>query len=327
MTMIIRALAAFAVTLFAVAASTTAFAQTWPAKPARIVVPYTAGGPADILARAMAQRMTETWGQQMLVENKPGANEIIAADSVAKSPGDGYTWLLSSDAVFALNQQLYAKLPYDPVKDFVPVTKVVTTNMILVSRPDTPFNSVKEMIEYTRKNPGKVTYGSVGAGGVNHLAMAWFANIHGLQMEHVPYKGLVQALQDQIAGRLDVMFAVPGGAAPFINAGKLKALAVSGKNRLSITPNVPTFAEVGFPDFDASFYFGMAAPAGTPRDIVVKFQQEASRILNAADFKEKYLTSLGFEPVGDSPEQFAAFVRGDRELAAKKVKISGAKLD
>ncbi|MEO7404963.1 MAG: tripartite tricarboxylate transporter substrate binding protein, partial [Burkholderiales bacterium] len=160
-----------------------------------------------------------------------------------------------------------------------------------------------------------------------HLAMAWFANIHGLQMEHVPYKGLVQALQDQIAGRLDVMFAVPGGAAPFINAGKLKALAVSGKNRLSIAQNVPTFAEVGFPDFDASFYFGVAAPAGTPRDIVVKFQQEASRILNAADFKEKYLTPLGFEPVGDSPEQFAAFVRSDRELAAKKVKISGAKLD
>lgn len=303
------------------------FAQQWPAKPVRVVVPYTAGGPADLLARGMAQRMSDTWGQQVLVENRPGANEIIAAELVAKSPGDGYTWLLASDAVFALNPHLYSKLPYDPAKDLVPVSKLVTTNMVLVAKPEVPFNSVQEFIDFARKNPGKLSYGSVGAGGVNHLAMAWFASIHNLQMEHVAYKGLVQSLQDMTGGRLDVMFAVPGGAAPFVTTGKLKAFAISGKNRLSILPNVRTFAEAGYPDFDASFYFGLAAPTGTPRDIVAKFASEASRIVNAAEFKEKFLTNLGFEAVGDTPEQFAAFSKADRELAAKKVKASGAKLD
>jgi tripartite-type tricarboxylate transporter receptor subunit TctC len=320
---VIAALVAFATLV----AAPLARAQAWPAKPVRLVVPYTAGGPADILARAMAQKMGETWGQQVLVENRPGANEIIAAEAVAKAPGDGYTWLLSSDAVFVLNQNLYSKLPYDPVKDLVPVSKVVTTNMILIAKPEVPFNSVREFIDHARRNPGKLSYGSVGAGGVNHLAMAWFASIHNLQMEHVAYKGLVQSLQDMVAGRLDVMFAVPGGAAPFINSGKLKAFAVSGRNRLSIAKDVPTFAEVGYPDFDASFYFGIAAPAGTPRDVVGRFAGEASKIINAAEFKEKYLTPLGFEAVGDTPEQFAAFLRTDREMAAKKVKASGAKLD
>jgi tripartite-type tricarboxylate transporter receptor subunit TctC len=275
----------------------------------------------------MGQKLGEAWGQQIIVENKPGANEMIAAQEVAKSAPDGYSYLLASDAVFALNAYLYSKLPYDPVKDFVPVSKLVNANLMLVARPDFPAGSVRELIDYAKHNPGKLNYGSVGAGGVNHLAMAWFNTQNGLDMQHVPYKGLVQGLQDIMTSRLDVMFAVIGGAAPHLKAGKMKALAVSGKARNALIPEVPTFAEAGLPGFDASFYFGLAAPAGTPREIVQKFAAESAKIVNAPEFREKYLNNLGFEPVGDSPEQFAAFLREDREVAARKVKASGAKLD
>jgi tripartite-type tricarboxylate transporter receptor subunit TctC len=305
----------------------TAFAQSYPSKPVRIVVPYTAGGPADLLVRGLGQKLNETWGQQVIVENKPGANEIIAAQDIAKSPADGYNFLLASDAVFALNSYLYSKLPYDPVKDFVPVSKLVNANLMIVARPDFPAASVKELVDHAKKNPGKLNYGSVGAGGVNHLAFAWFNTMNGLEMQHVPYKGLVQGLGDIMTSRLDVMFAVIGGAAPHLKAQKMKGIAVSGKARNPLIPEVPTFAEAGMPAFDASFYFALAAPAGTPREIVAKMAADSAKIVQAGEFKEKFLNNLGFEAVGDTPEQFAAFLKGDRETAAKKVQASGAKLD
>ena len=324
---------AFLLALFA----TLAQAQSYPSKPVRIVVPYTAGGPADLLVRALGQKLTDAWSQQIVVENKPGANEIIAAQDIAKSPPDGYNYLVASDAVYSLNGYLYSKLPYDPVKDLAPVSRLVTANLMLVIRPDFPAatvrerpdfqaNSVHELIDLAKKNPGKLNYGSVGAGGVNHLAMAWFNTQNGLEMQHVPYKGLVQGLQDIMTNRLDVMFAVIGGAAPYLKTGKMKGLAVSGKSRHALIPDVPTFAEAGFPEFDASFYFALAAPAGTPREMVAKVAAEAGKIINSAEFKER-LTNLGFEPVGDTPQQFSAFLKHDRELAAQKVKASGAKLD
>jgi tripartite-type tricarboxylate transporter receptor subunit TctC len=308
-------------------AAAAAFGQTYPSKPVRIVVPYTAGGPADLLVRGLGQKLTEAWGQQIVVENKPGANEIIAAQDVAKSPADGYNYLLASDAVFSLNGYLYSKLPYDPVRDFAPVSRLVNANLMLVARPDFPAGTVRELLDYAKKNPGKLNYGSVGAGGVNHLAMAWFNTLNGLEMQHVPYKGLVQGLQDIMTSRLDVMFAVIGGAAPHLKAGKMKGLAVSGQTRNGLIAEVPTFTEAGYPNFDASFYFGIAAPAGTPREIVAKMADDAGKIVRTAEFKEKYLLNLGFEAVGDSPAEFAAYLRQDRELAAKKVKASGAKLD
>ena len=323
----LKPLLAASLAAVALGVSNVGDAQPYPSKPIHIVVPYTAGGPADLLVRGLGIKLAEKWGQQVVVENRPGANEIIAAEAVAKAAPDGYTWLVASDAVFTLNASLYSKLPYDPVKDLVPVSKLVTANLLLVTRPDFPANSVKEFIDYAKQNPGKLSYGSVGAGGVNHLAMSWFNSLNGLQMEHVPYKGLVQALQDVITGRIDTMFAVIGGALPFVQSNKLKALAVSGKARSGVLPNVPTFAEVGYPSFDASFYFAVAAPAGTPRDILTKFASEASQIVNSAEFKEKYLTQLGFEPVGDTPDQFAAFLVNDRKIGAEKVKVSGAKLD
>jgi tripartite-type tricarboxylate transporter receptor subunit TctC len=313
--------------LLLAAAALPGFSQTYPSKPIRVVVPYTAGGPADLLVRGLGQKLNDAWGQQIIVENKPGANEIIAAQDVAKSPPDGYNYLLASDAVFSLNSYLYSKLPYDPLKDLAPVSKLVNANLMLVARPDFPASSVRSLIDYAKKNPGKLNYGSVGAGGVNHLAMAWFNTVNGLDMQHVAYKGLVQGLQDIMTSRLDVMFAVIGGAAPHLKAGKLKGLAVSGKARNAQIPDVPTFAESGYADFDASFYFGLAAPAGTPREMVAKFAAESAKIVNTAEFRERFLNNLGFEPAGDTPEQFAAFLKQDRELAAKKVKASGAKLD
>lgn len=302
-------------------------AQGYPTKPIRIVLPYSAGGPADVMVRAISQKLGDSWGQPFIVDNKPGANEIIAADIVAKSPGDGYTFLVASDGAYSLNQNLYPKIPYDPVKDFVPVAKLAVGNLMLVTRPDFPAANVKEFIDYVKRNPGKLNYGSIGAGGVNHLASAWFNSINGLQMEHVAFKGLPPAVQELMAGRIDAMFAVTGGVAPFLETNKIKALAVSGRNRQPAAPNVPTFAEVGYPTFDASYYFGVVAPKGTPPEISARFARDMSKVINTAEFKSKYLQPLGFEAVGDTPEQFAAFLKSDRELGAQKVKVSGAKLE
>ena len=302
-------------------------APAYPNKPLRIVVPYAPGGPADVMVRAIGQQMGESWGQPFVVDNKPGANEIIAADFVAKSPADGYTFLVASDGAYSLNQHLYPKIPYDPVKDFEPVAKLAVGQLMLVTRPDFPASNVQEFIDYVKRNPGKLNYASIGAGGVNHLASAWFNNINGLQMEHVAFKGLPAAVQELMAGRIDVMFSVTGGVAPFIESGKVKGLAVSGQHRQPAAPKVPTFAEVGFPNFEASYYFGVMAPRGTPPEIAQRFARDMAKVIQAPEFKAKYLQPLGFDAAGDTPAQFAAFLKADRELGAKKVKVSGAKLD
>lgn len=306
-----------------------ALAQTpaYPSKPIRIILPYAAGGPADVMVRAIGQKMAESWGQPVIVENKPGANEIVAADALAKSPGDGHTFMVASDSAFSLNQHLYPKIPYDPVNDFVPVSKLATAHLMLVTRPDFPASNVKDFIELVKRNPGKYNYASIGAGSVNHLASAWFNNIHALQMEHVPFKGLPAAVQELMAGRIDAMFAVTGGVAPHIESGKVKALAVSGRSHQPAAPKVPTFADVGYPTFDASYYFGVVAPKGTPADISLRFSRELARIVGTDEFKTKYLQPLGFQAVADSPDQFAAFLKTDRDLGAQKVKISGARLE
>lgn len=302
-------------------------AQTYPAKPVRLIVPYAPGGPADVMVRAIGQKMGESWGQPFIVENKPGANEILAADLVAKSPADGYTFLVASDAAYSLNQALYPKLPYDSSRDFAPVSKLATGQLMLVTRLDFPATTVNEFIEHVRRNPGKFNYASIGAGGVNHLASAWFNNIHGLQMEHIAYKGLPAAVQELMAGRIDAMFAVTGGVATLIETKKIKALAVSGRQRQPAAPNVPTFSEVGYPAFDASYYFGVVAPKGTSPEIRSRFARDMSHVINTTEFKSKYLQPLGFDAVGDTPEQFAAFLKSDGETGVQKVKISGAKLD
>ena len=307
--------------------SSSAWAQNYPTKPVKIVIPFAAGGPADVMVRAIAQKLGDTLGQAVVVDNKPGANEIIGADFVAKSAPDGYTLLVASDGAFSLNQSLYPKIPYDPAKDFAPIGKLATGQLMLVTRADFPANSVGEFIDYVKAHPGKLNYASIGAGGVNHLASAWFNNIHGLQMEHIAFKGLPAAVQELMAGRIDAMFSVTGGVASYLDSGKVKPLAISGKTRQPAAPKVPTFGEVGYPNFDASYYFGVVAPRGTPSEITQRLSKEINLIVNTNEFKAKYLQPLGFEAVGDTPEQFAAFMKIDRELGAQKVKISGAKLD
>jgi tripartite-type tricarboxylate transporter receptor subunit TctC len=279
------------------------------------------------MVRAIAQKLGDTLGQAVVVDNKPGANEIIGADFVAKSTPDGYTLLVASDGAYSLNQSLYPKIPYDPAKDFAPIGKLATGQLMLVTRADFPANSVGEFIDYVKAHPGKLNYASIGAGGVNHLASAWFNNIHGLQMEHIAFKGLPAAVQELMAGRIDAMFSVTGGVASYLDSGKVKPLAISGKTRQPAAPKVPTFNEVGYLNFDASYYFGVVAPRGTPIEITQRLSKEINLIVNTNDFKAKYLQPLGFEAVGDTPEQFAAFMKIDRELGALKVKISGAKLD
>ena len=307
--------------------SSSTWAQNYPSKPVKIVIPFAAGGPADVMVRAIAQKLGDTLGQAVVVDNKPGANEIIGADFVAKSAPDGYTLLVASDGAFSLNQSLYPKIPYDPAKDFAPIGKLATGQLMLVTRADFPANSVGEFIDYVKAHPGKLNYASIGAGGVNHLASAWFNNIHGLQMEHIAFKGLPAAVQELMAGRIDAMFSVTGGVASYLDSGKVKPLAISGKTRQPAAPKVPTFGEVGYPNFDASYYFGVVAPRGTPSEITQRLSKEINLIVNTNEFKAKYLQPLGFEAVGDTPEQFAAFMKIDRELGAQKVKISGAKLD
>ena len=318
----VHAVTAIAFTVLAAGVS----AQTYPSKPVRIVVPYTAGGPADALVRGLGMKLGEKWGQQIVVDNRPGANEIVAAEHVAKQPADGYTFLLASDAVYTLNGYLYSKLPYDPVKDFTPVTKLVTANLLLVTRPDFPANSVKEFIEEVRRNPGKYSYGSVGAGGVNHLAMSWFNSVNGLKMEHIPYKGLVQGLQDIVTSRLDAMFAVIGGALPFIQSNKLKSLAVSGKTRTAVIPNVPTFAEVGYPSFDASFYFAVAAPAGTPPDIVNRLSKEMQAAVRRPEVRERFI-AIGIDPAGTTPGEFTTFLKNEVDKWGKVIRAANVKIE
>ena len=306
---------------------TSAVAQAWPAKPVRIVFPYSAGGPVDVLLRALAIRMSETMGQQFVVENRPGANEIIAAEAVARAAPDGYTLLFASDAVFSLNPHLYSKLPYDANKDFAPIARVINAYLMLVGRTDLPPKDLKELFAYIKANNGKVSYGSVGLGSVNHLSMSWLANQQGLEMIHVPFKGVGPMVQEIAANRLDLAFAVIGGALPFLKANQVKAYAVSAPARMAVIPNVPTFTELGYPALNASFYFALAAPAGTSPEIISRVAAEAGKIVTQTEFREKYVDTLGFVPVAETPAQFAEFLKRDRENAAQRVKVSGAKLD
>ena len=307
-------------------------AQTaWPTRPVRIVVPFPPGGTTDILARALAPELGRAFGQTFIVDNKPGAGGNVGADLVAKSPPDGYTLLMGTVGTHGINQSLFPKMPYDPIKDFAPITLVAGVPNVLVMNPAKAealkINSVPDLIRYAKANPGKLNMASSGNGTSIHLSGELFKAMTGTFMLHFPYRGSGPALLDLIGGTMDLMFDNLPSALPQIRAGKLKALAVTSAQRSAALPELPTIAEAGpVPGFEASSWFGLLAPAGTPGDIVNRIQQECAKALGTPALKERLL-SQGAIPSGSTPAQFAGFIAAETKKWARVVKVSGAKVD
>jgi len=299
----------------------------YPSKPIRIVVPFPAGGTTDILARAVAAKLTETTGQPAVVDNRPGAGGNIGAELVAKSAPDGYTFLMGTVGTHAINPSLYAKMPYDHVKDFAPVILVAGVPNVLVVNPALPVNSVQELIAYIKANPGKVNFASSGSGTSIHLSGELFKTMTGLQLTHVPYKGSAPALQDLVGGQVQIMFDNLPSSLALIKGGKLKALAVTSAERSSALPDVPTVAESGLPGFEASSWFGLLAPAGTPKEAIAKINGEVAKWLATPEAKEKLASQGAIAAAGLTPEDFQKHIASETTKWAKVVKESGAKVD
>jgi tripartite-type tricarboxylate transporter receptor subunit TctC len=313
-------------TLLCVALPIDARAQPYPSKPIRFVVPYPAGGPLDTVARLLGIRVAESTKQPVIVDNKPGAGGNIGADVVAKAPPDGYTILMGAVATHAINPTLYASIPYDPVKDFIPVTQIASTPNVLVVNPAVPAGNVREFIAYAKANPGKLNFGSGSTGSAGHLAGELFKTLAGIDMTHVPYKGAAPAMNDLIGGRIQVMFDNLSSSLAQMRAGKVRALAVTTAKRSALAPELPTIAESGLPGFDINTWFGIFVPAGTPGGIVERLHGEFTKALAAPDIREK-MRDLGAEPVGSSPGEFAAYIRSEGDKYARIIKASGARAD
>ena len=318
--------------LFAVlslaAAAATASAQSFPSKPVRIVVSYPAGGPVDVLARPLAAGLQAEWGgNPVIVENRPGANAIIGTDYVAKQPGDGHTLLFANDPSLSSNQYLYSKLPYDPVKDLIPVATVATTTLILTISSSLPPNSMQELIDLAKRKPGELSYGSFGPGSVTHLDTEAFASAAGVKLLHVPYKGTADVVQAQIGGQISMAFGAVGPVVPHIRAGKLKPIAVASLQRHPLLPEVPTVHESGIPNFEARSWFAIAVPAGTPRAVVDKIAADVRKVVAQPEYRKKFIVDQGLEPLDLGPDQFAEYLAKDRAKYAQRIKNANVRLD
>ena len=312
--------------LFALPAIAAAQTPAYPTKPIRLVVPFPAGGATDIFAREVAKHLTDAWGQSVVVDNRPGAGGNIGSELVAKAAPDGYTLEMGTVGTHAINASLYSKMPYDHVRDFVPVILVAGVPNVLEVNPALPVNSVQELIAYAKANPGKLNFASSGSGTSIHLSGELFKVMAGVQMTHVPYKGSAPALQDLIGGQVQLMFDNLPPSLPQIKAGKLRALAVTSAARAPALPDTPTVAEAGLPGFEASSWFGVLAPAGTPPEIVNKLNAEIAKWLASPGAKEK-LANVGANIAGGTPEDFARHIQAETTKWAKVVKESGAKVD
>jgi tripartite-type tricarboxylate transporter receptor subunit TctC len=306
--------------------ATVASAQGYPTRTIRLVVPFPAGGTTDILAREVAQKLTEVLGQAVVVDNRPGAAGNIGSDLVAKSAPDGYTLLMGTVGTHAINPSLYSKMPYDHVKDFAPVVLVAGVPNVLVVNPALPVNSVSDLIKLAKDKPGQINFASSGSGTSIHLSGELFKTMAGVDMTHVPYKGSSPALTDLIGGQVQIMFDNLPSALPQIKGGRLRAIAVTSLKRAPVLPDIPTINESGLPGFEASSWFGVLAPAGTPAAVVARINTEVNKWLQSADAREKLL-GQGAEAAGGSPERFANHIRAESEKWAKVVKASGAKVD
>ncbi|VTU18984.1 Bug family tripartite tricarboxylate transporter substrate binding protein [Variovorax sp. RA8] len=319
----LKGLAAGALGLLLAAA---AQAQEWsPAKPVRIIVPIT-GSTNDVLGRIVAAKLQDLIGQPVIVENRPGAGGNIGADFVAKSPPDGLTLLVGYNGPIAINPTLFEKMPYDPVKDLMPITLAVSSPQYLAVNPSLPVHTVKEFVEWAKSHPGQLSYASVAAGSASHLTMEMFKTAAQFQATHVPYRGAGPAVTDLVAGNVHAAFLVPGNVQQFVKEGRLRLIASSGQRRFASTPDVPTLAESGYPDFVATSWIGFLAPAGTPKPIIERYNKEIVKVLHMPDVREK-LQGMEFEVVAGTPEQFAGWIRTEIPRWGKVIKSTGAKAD
>lgn len=319
-----RALALLAAT--AALRSTPAFAQAWPARPLRLIVPYAPGGGTDFFARTVGHKLGEGLGQSVIVDNRPGAATIIGADLAARAPADGYTALVADSTTVAVNPSLYRKLPYDPVRDFAPVTLTARFAMLLVVNPNaSKSTSLREFIEEAKAAQGRMSYASVGAGTTHHLSMELFLQRMGIQMGHVPYKGSGPAIQDVVSGQIPAMFVDLASGAQMIRTGKLRPLAVASARRIAVLPEVPTFTEQGVP-VEAWAWQGLVVPSGTPRDIVARLNAEYARAI-ADPAVQKKLVDAGIEPVTSTPEQMAAYIRSESAKWAQVIRQADIRVE
>jgi tripartite-type tricarboxylate transporter receptor subunit TctC len=302
-----------------------AAADGFPTKPLRLIVPFPPGGFNDTLARTLGQKLTERWGQPVVVDNRPGAGSTIGTELAARAPADGHTLLLVSFA-FAVNPVLYPRLPYDSGRDFTPVILAAGTPNFLVAYPGLAATSVRDLLQLTRTRPGGVSYATAGNGTSPHLCMKLLENLAGVRLTHVPYKGSAPATLDLMGGRVDVMFDNAPNVLSQVRAGKLKALAVTTAHRSALAPEVPTLAEAGVPGYDVEVWFGVVAPAATPREVVTRLNLEIQRILALADVQQRF-AQVGVRSIGGSPEQIAAFLRAQTEQWSKVVRDAAVRLD
>jgi tripartite-type tricarboxylate transporter receptor subunit TctC len=302
------------------------WAQSYPARPIRFVVPFAPGGPTDILARAVGQKLTDAFGQAVVIENRGGAGGNIGAELVARSPADGYTMLMGATSTHAINPSLYRTLGFDPVKDFAPVSLVANTPSLLAVHPALPVRTIKDLIALAKARPGHLSYASAGNGSSNHLAGVLLSMMAGIDMVHVPYKGSGPALVDVISGQIPMMFNNTASVMPHVTAGKLRAVALASLERSALLPEIPTVAESGLPGFEVRSWHGVFVPTATPRDIVNRLSAEIVRAVRAADVRSR-LNAQGVELVDSSPEEFAEFVRKELAKWAKVVRQSGARSD
>jgi tripartite-type tricarboxylate transporter receptor subunit TctC len=297
-------------------------AQTYPTRAIRLLVPSTPGGSVDTLARTIGPRLTERWGQQVIVDNRPGAGGAIAGELVAKAPPDGYTLLIGTVASLGTNVSLQKKLPYDPVKDFAPVTLVATQNLMLLVHPSVPAKSVKELVRLGKAQPGKLSFASAGNGTGGHLSGELFKMLAGIEMLHVPYKGVAPALVDVVSGQVSMTFASILSSLPQVRASKLRALAVTGAKRSVAAPELPTMQEAGVKDYESATWYGIVAPARTPQDIVHRLNAEIVAIIKRPETHER-LSKEGADPVGNSPQEFGGFIQREIEKWRKVIRAAG----
>ncbi|MES2535023.1 MAG: tripartite tricarboxylate transporter substrate binding protein [Pseudomonadota bacterium] len=302
-------------------------AQSYPSRVVKIIVPFSAGGLADTLARGIAQELTKDWGQTVIVENRPGANTIIAAEATAKSPADGYTLLMANDPTLSSNQFLYTKLPYNPEKDFVPVINVAETLQLLVASPSFPARTLSEVITAAKSKPGQISYGTYGPGSKAHIDSEAFARQAGVSFLHVPYKGVADVVPALLSGQIQIAITGVPPSLQLVQTGRLHAIAIAAPKRSALLPDVPTFTEAGLKGFEASAWFGLVAPAATPRPVVDKIAAAVSKIIVRPDFQKKFISGVGLELLNQGPDQYAEFLKKDREAYARHVKDIGVKLD